>query len=131
MSQFEKLIILFACMLFLTVYRSYLGDDDVVYKFMDRKPTPQESIIRIRWVLLKAFAAISGGVVLASAIIVSLRSQSIHLSESQLDLLFFASMGVVVCLIGFIQNGIRLLTGRRQRPIIDVEIWRRNFGMRR
>jgi hypothetical protein len=52
MSQLQSWIVSFVCLLGLTTFCSYIGDDDVVYEFFDRKPTPREAIIRVRWVYL-------------------------------------------------------------------------------
>jgi hypothetical protein len=51
-----------------TAYCSYIGDDDVVYQYLYRRPTPKEGLRRIRWVLLKMFTSIYVGFLLASGI---------------------------------------------------------------
>ncbi len=65
MSQFQGWIILFVALLALTAFCSYIGDDDIVYQFLDRKPTPREGLVRVRWVMLKAITSAYGGGVLA------------------------------------------------------------------
>jgi hypothetical protein len=55
-------LIFIAALFVLTGYRSYRGDDDVVYDLY-RGPTPHEGIVRIRWVLLKTFTSIYGSFV--------------------------------------------------------------------
>jgi hypothetical protein len=89
MSQLQSWAILFVCLLSLTAFCSYIGDDDVVYEFLHRKPTPREAIIRVRWVLLKAVTSIYGGCVLAAAILQPLKGFNlINPSENE-----------VVCLV--------------------------------
>jgi hypothetical protein len=57
----------FVCLLAVTVFCSFKGDDDVVYHFFDRKPTGREALIRIRWVVLKTITSVYGGALLAVA----------------------------------------------------------------
>jgi len=122
-------IVFVACLLVVTGYCSYIGDDDVVYQYLDRKPTPQEGVRRIRWALLKATASIYGGALLAAAVLVMLRACcAIVLAGDPAVLISFACMGVVCLLIGVVQNGIRILRGRPTRPLIDRVVWQRSFG---
>jgi hypothetical protein len=125
----QKLFVLSAFFLGLTALCSYIGDDDVVYRFLDRKPTPHEAIIRIRWVMLKAVASIYGGFLLGSIVKKSLLGCcSIGLSENPAVLIAFACVALVSLLIGVMQNGIRRLRGRAARPLIDAVVWRRSLG---
>ena len=68
MSHIYSSIVVFVCLLVVTGYCNYIGDDDVVYQYLDRKPAPDEGLRRTRWVLLKASASIYGGFVLAAAV---------------------------------------------------------------
>lgn len=127
----QSWVILSIFFLGLTAFCSYIGDDDVVYQFMDRKPTPREAVVRIRWVLLKMATSIYGGFVLAAAVKKSLVGCcSVHLSENPVLLIVFVCMGVVSLLISLLQNQIRRLRGRPTRPLIDRAVWRRNLGQR-
>jgi hypothetical protein len=124
-------VILVVCLVGLTALCSYIGDDDVIYQFLNRKPTPREAIIRIRWVMLKALTSIYGGGLLAIAIVRFLMSCcSINLSENPATLTGFACMAVASLLISVMQNGIRHLRGRPTRPLIDRVVWRRSLGPR-
>jgi hypothetical protein len=69
MSQLQTWTTLFVLLLALTAFCSYIGDDDVVYQFLCRKPTPREALVRVRWVLLKTITSLYGGGALALAII--------------------------------------------------------------
>ena len=121
-------MILFVLLLGLTAFCSYRKDDDVVYDFLDRKPTPRESIIRIRWVLLKALTSIVGGGVLAlSILMLVMKFNFIFPSKNAGILLGAICMGVVNLSIGLLQNVIRWLTGRTRRPVFDRVIWRKNL----
>jgi hypothetical protein len=129
MSQIQKWILWFVILLAVTAYCSYIGDDDVVYKFLDRKPTPREGMIRIRWVLLKTFTSIYGGALLSVAIgIYGLRNLwSIHLSKNQAVLLALVCIAPANLMIGVLQNEIRRLTSRPKRPLIDGTVWKHNL----
>lgn len=122
-------IIVFSCLLILTAYCSYVGDDDVIYQFLHRKPTPQEGLRRIRWVLLKAFASIYGGLVTVSAIQALLKQCcSVTFVGNPAVLTGFACMAIVSLAIGLLQNGIRRLRGRPRRPVFDPVVWQRSRG---
>jgi 4-hydroxybenzoate polyprenyltransferase len=128
MSQVQSWIILFVCLLALTAFCSYIGDDDVVYQFVDRKPTPREGLIRIRWVLLKTFTSLYGGVVLATALTSVLGNFfPISLSKNQAALVALACVVIAGLLIGVLQNQIRRLRGRPTRPLVDLSILKRNL----
>jgi hypothetical protein len=121
-------IFVFVCFLGLTLFRSYRGDDDVVYRFIDRKPTPQEGLVRIRWVLLKAFASFYGGLILTLVVVYIARLfYPIHLTRSQTPFLSLACIVLVSLAISLLQNEIRRLCGRQKRPIVDWSILRRNL----
>jgi hypothetical protein len=127
-SKILTWVVLFVCLLGLTAFCSFIGDDDVVYQYMDRKPTPREGIIRIRWVMLKALTSIFGGGVLGIAIDKFLSDYfSFDISKNQAGLTALACFAVVGLLIGVLQNEIRRARGRPSRPLIDGAVWRRNF----
>jgi hypothetical protein len=118
----------FVCLLIATGYCSYIGDDDVVYQYLYRKPTPNEGLRRIRWVLLKTFTSVYGGFIVAAAVrqVLTLCC-SITLSRDPTLLVAYACMLLVALLIGILQNGVRLLRGRPTRPLIDPIVWQRSF----
>jgi hypothetical protein len=131
MSQLQSSAILFVILLALTAFCSYLGDDDVVYNFLDRKPTPREGFIRVRWVLLKAITSICGGAVLAVGGMELIRLFCpLNLSKNEDVLLRALGMGVVSLLIGVLQNEIRRLRGRPRRPVFDWSILNHNLKQR-
>lgn len=128
MSQTQSWIILFVLFLGVTAFCSYIGDDDVVYRYLDRKPTSREGIVRIRWVILKTLAAIYGGGVLEAVIgKLLIACCSIVLLGNPAALTVLVCIALVGLLIGVLQNGIRRLRGRPTRPLIDPVVWRRNF----
>jgi len=111
-----------------TAFCSYIGDDDVVYHLLDRTPTPRESLIRVRWVMLKGIASICGGSVLAVSAVESIRIvYPLNMSGNQAVLLALLCTGLVSLLIGVLQNEIRRLRGRPSRPLIDLVILRHNL----
>jgi len=118
------------CLLMLTAYYSYIGDDDVVYEYLYRRPTPNEGLRRIRWVLLRTFTSIYAGVILAAVVRnLLIRCCSINfVGHDQAVLLAFACIALVSVLIGILSNGIRRLRGRQTRPLIDPVVWRRSKG---
>ena len=60
------------------------GDDDVVYKFFERKPTADEAKQRIRYVLAKFAAAISGaGLLVIFSVKFLIAELGLKLSPSQ------------------------------------------------
>lgn len=127
MSQIQSWIIVFACLLGLTAFCSYIGDDDVIYLYLYRKPSPREGIVRVRWVLLKTFTSLYGGLASAPAVIRILEDCcSISLSKDSIALIAFGFMALASLLIGILQNGIRWLRGRPRRPIIDRVVWQRS-----
>src|SRR5689334_10155164 len=112
MSQFQGWIILFIVFLILTAFCSYIGDDDVVYQFLNRKPTPREGLVRIRWVMLKAITSIYGGCVLASLLFdIIIRVYRHRIPIAEVVLFSTMCMGIVSLLIGVLQNEIRRLPG--------------------
>ena len=114
-------------MLALTAFRSYKGDDDIVYDYFDRKPTGREALIRIRWVILKTVTSLYGGAVLAMAVAFPLIVWfKIRPSNNAAVLLVVACVGVVSLAIGLLQNWIRGLCGRPWRPLVDVAIFKKN-----
>ena len=128
MSDLQGQIVLFVCLLLLTAYRSYKGDDDVVYQALGRKFTQREALIRFRWVVLKTITSVIGGAVLGIAEFEFIRLfYPLRLSGNQAVLLAFISMGIVSILIGVLQNEIRHLCGRQYRPVIDWGILRHNL----
>jgi hypothetical protein len=124
----QKLLLISLFLLGLTAFCSYIGDDDVVYDIQNRKPTPREAIIRIRWVMLKIVTCIYGGFFLASAVTTLLLGCcSLSLSKNPSILIAYACMAPVALLIGILQNGIRRLRGRPTRPLVDWSILQRNL----
>jgi hypothetical protein len=129
MSQIQSWIIGFICLLALTAYCSWIGDDDIVYQCFDRKATPREGLIRIRWVILKTLTSVQGGTLLAVATVMVARTMSqAKPSQDEFVLLFVACTAVVSLLVGVHENEIRRLSGRQRRPLIDLAIWRKNLG---
>jgi hypothetical protein len=118
------------CLIFfsLTVYCSYIGDDDVVYRYMGRKPTPEEAICRIRFVLAKAVASIYMGSAIAILLGLEIIKETLgfSISENQSVYLIVVCICIANLLIGVIQNWIRRSQGRQQRPLIDVALWKYN-----
>lgn len=118
------------CLLLLSMGSSYVGDDDVVYDYLYRKPTPHEGLRRIRWVLLRTFTSIYAGAVLTRAILnipqgcCAIRA----VGHDQAALLLLACVALVSLLIGILSNGIRRLRGRPTRPLLDPVVWRRSRG---
>jgi hypothetical protein len=86
----------------LTLYFCVQGDDDVVYKFMDRRPTGQEAIARIRFVLAKLFASLSGGALMVAVLgkVVLKSIFSITISENSGVLLGLLCILIASMLIG-------------------------------
>jgi hypothetical protein len=129
MSKHQIWIMVFVGLFSLTALCSYIGDDDVIYRFLDRKPTPHEAIVRIRWVILKAVTSIYGGGVLAPFIILCLVSCcAIIPSKNQVVLLTVVCAGLVSLMISVLQNQIRRVRGRPTRPLIDRAVWQRSLG---
>lgn len=129
MSHIHNMIILFVGLLGLTAFCSYIGDDDIIYQFLYRKPTPREGLVRVRWVFLKALTSIYGGGVLAVGVAKLLAvCCSVSFSKSLIVPAILACVGLVFLAIGILQNGVRRLRGRPIRPVIDPVIWRRRSG---
>jgi hypothetical protein len=129
MSKLEKAIVLVVCLLPLTLFCSYIGDDDVIYQFLYRKPTPHESLARLRWVILKIMTSIYGGFVLSAAVRKFLAACfSVSLTDFAHAQVVLACIGVVALFIGLLQNAIRYASDRPLRPVIDPIVWRRSRG---
>lgn len=129
-AMHSELTYVFIIALSLTLLFSFFGDDDVVYKFMGRKPTPQEGLARIRFVLAKAFAAMSGGALVVGTFGAYTFHDLLHVqpSKNQLVLIALVCMGLVVLLIAGLQNIIRYLLGRQIRPLVDISLMRSNLA---
>jgi len=130
MSYPQVLMLCIVCFA-LTALSCYAGDDDVVYKCLDRKPTPREAVIRVRFVFSKTFTSILGGELMALFIgrDILKTKYAIALSDDQFVLLTVVCVGTFSLLIGVLQNGMRRLQGRPQRPLIDGVIWRHNLRL--
>ena len=125
-----KLTLLGIFFLTLTICCSYIGDDDVVYQVIGRKPTPREGLIRIRWVLLKTFTSIYVGFAIAYSLKRFLvHGYSIELSKNSSVTIAFSCVALAALLIEALQNVIRRLTGRLARPLNDWSVFRRNLGI--
>jgi hypothetical protein len=123
--QIRNLAVIFTL---LTLISSWVGDDDVVYAFWDRDPTPNESIRRLRYVLVKFFASLYGGGYLAL-----LLGRDVIKGMLMIDfpkVVFVVLIGICIgafsLFIGVIQNQIRSLNGRPKRPPYDLALRRRN-----
>ncbi len=126
----NKVIIIFVTSLILTLIFSWKGDDDVAYLFFAKKPTGTEAIRRIRFVLSKSLASVTGGaltsVILVKYIITKVFN-NIIMSNNKILLLIILSIFIFSALIGLIQNVIRLVRGRSTRPIVDFSILKFNI----
>jgi hypothetical protein len=128
----EVRIVVFVCLLAWTIFLSYKGDDDVVYQYFDRKPTGREALIRIRWVMLKFITSIQGGALLAVLLGFPLiRHFHIAFSKHEAGVLGIVCVCIVGLAIGILQNGIRRLCGRPNRPPLDLTILQKNLRQRR
>lgn len=117
---------------------SLKGYDDVVYDFMNRKPTGQEGIKRIVFGSAKIMTALTGGELFLITLFPLLRryeaAHNVQISQNQIVLASLVSMCLVWGAIGIFQNTIRLLQGRTTRPLYDFSIARHNlrqWGRRR
>jgi len=128
MSHTQEIILSFVFFAALTVWCSYIGDDDIVYKFLDRKPTPQEGVIRIRFVILKTITSVYAGSLMSIWFVQYIKSiYLINLSKNQAVLLVLIFIAMSSLFIGIIQNGMRYLQCRPRRALIDTIIWRHNL----
>jgi hypothetical protein len=112
----------------LTLLSSWVGDDDVAYNCLDRKPTGKEGIARIRYVLVKFYASMSGGALLTIAFVKEVLERILFIKVSLIEAFCIspAFIAIVALLIGVLQNGIRLYQGRQTRPVFDVSLLRHN-----
>ena len=117
----------------LTMYSSWIGDDDVVYACMHRKPTNHEGLRRMRYVLVKGFASMSCGGYFASVFGEYILKPTVmpQISHDQAVLIILIFMGITGLLIGVIQNVIRQYQGRQLRPPFDKELFVYNLNRRR
>lgn len=130
-SVFKKRAIYSAIALALLISSCLSKDDDVVYKFFKRKPTPKEGFARIRFVLIKVFASINIGVMLSIFLIPIIENYiEYNLSENYSVIFMVVMIAVTSLLIGYIQNLIRILQGRPIRPIFDVAVLKYNINAR-
>jgi LytS/YehU family sensor histidine kinase len=131
-ADLQGTLLKFLIFFLLTILSSYVGDDDVVYKLIDRKPTGKEAIARIRFVMVKVIASIFGGAVLAAFIglVVIRRLFSFSLSGNQGVLLAVFCIAITALSIGEAQNIVRLIQGRQYRPITDhFTVLKHNFRL--
>lgn len=124
----DSLIIRSCVFLVLTLISSWVGDDDVAYTVMGRKPTSQEGIARIRYVLVKFFAMFYGGALLAFVAVQQIVQRIFLLNVSKFEYLCLQVLCMILLglFIGVVQNWIRSLQGRKKRPICDVALARYN-----
>jgi hypothetical protein len=124
----DKLMTLAAIFFALTLISSWIGDDDTAYKFWGRKPTGAEGIARIRFVLVKFFASLYGGVLVAFLLASYVRDAFSMTMPNEYFVCFMAlCMALFALFIGVMQNGIRLIRGRKLRPIYDLALLRYNL----
>ena len=114
----------------LTCFLSYIGDDEVAYKILKRKPTPKEGMARIRFVLVKLLSCLYGGSALSYFLVQKILKERLGFSFSGNEsiALILVSMGFVFLFIGAVQNLIRILLGRPRRPILDFSLLKHNLS---
>ena len=124
-----RYILWFVALLACTLYSCYIGDDDVVHRFMGRKPTPQEALSRIRFVIFQAFATFFAGIVATLSFIyyVIFGFLEISISGWQPSIMVLFFMLPSYALIVGAQNLVRLGQGRQARPLFDKVIFRYNL----
>jgi len=127
----QMALISFLIFFALTLISSSVGDDDVAYKFFDRKPTGKEALARIRFVIAKVLASLYGGGLMAFFIAQTLARNDLlsSISKNQSILLMMLCIVAVALLIGIVQNFLRLIQGRQQRPIFDQAILKHNLRL--
>lgn len=112
-----------------TMICSINGDNDAVYRYWNRKPTPQESFAWVRFVLSKYIASIYcgafTGVWFVRNIYLAFIARSI--TNNQAVLIFALAMFFVYCAIGVAENAIRLIQKRPTRPLVDMAVYRRGI----
>lgn len=104
----------------------WAGDDDVIYRFLNRRPTPQEGLARTRFVLIKILASFCGGALMMLYFSVYILRQmlAIRISNNEALLLLIPFVGIAGLLMGIIQNIIRGMQARQQRPLLDPLVFR-------
>ena len=131
MTVISQTALVFLISFGLTLISSYLGDDDVVYKFFNRKPTGKEAIVRICFVMVKYFASISGGCLISAfvGLVILKRIFFLNMTKDHAVLLTLFFIIVAYLLIGVIQNVIRRMQGRQPRSIFDWAIYKHNIKL--
>ena len=133
MQLFSKalpLLIIFTLSLFVTLLLSAKGADDIGYSIWRRKSTPEEGFLCVRFALVKSFASINGGLLLASPLVAFVMPVVFRITLTQDAALAVAvtCMIVVGVMIGEFQNLVRRSQGRTRRPSIDFDLLRHNIG---
>jgi hypothetical protein len=118
--------LLFGAFLISFVASCWVGDGDVIYDILHRKPSSKETVQRVRFVLLKAFT-IFYGALLATIFVGHSVIEGMLLIKvwgNDVLIIFLPCWAVVALLVGILQNVIRQIQGRELRPLIDRVILR-------
>ena len=143
MSTAQPFLLLFLLSASVHFWQVINGFDDILAQVEGRKPTGQEGIRRIGYVLVRACAAASGGYLLAGKMLIFIRTQPYTpkflalfgvvrddprsiLHFSLLVLIFSSFLSLL--LLRLAQNTVRKFQGRNPRPWIDWTPFRRTFG---
>ena len=113
-----------------TMFFSYLGDDEVAYRFIGRKPTGKEVVARLRFLIAKFCACLSGGIVMAVFFMQYIYAGIFSLpkpSPNRLALLYLLGVFAAFLLCGVLQNIIRRLQGRKPRSVYEKEVLKDNL----
>jgi uncharacterized Tic20 family protein len=112
-----------------TLWCSYKGYDDVIYQYKGRKPSNNEGITRIYFVIIKSVAVIFGGCILVTFIyIIFYITLNIKLNYIMKWFFIFTSMLLMSIFIGLVQNKIRSVQGREKRPPLDIDLIKYNLN---
>jgi hypothetical protein len=114
--------------LVLTLIFVGLGDDDVAYKCMKRKPIGNEVAARLRFVAAKMAASGWGGALMVrfGGLYILERFPSQFLRENIL-VFWIPCFVVVYSLVGALQNIVRFFQGRKPLPLFEKELAKYNL----
>ena len=119
------LLWVFLISLSVTVVFCWNGDDDVVYRFFERKPTGTETMQRIRFLFAKFSTVFSGSgflIIFLAKMLIGHTNVPISINLNKTALMFLVAMAIEWAFIGVVKNQIRRFQGRIPRPVFDLSV---------
>jgi hypothetical protein len=123
------ILLVFIFFFFLTMFSSHWGHDDIIYKYWGQRMPREEASKMTIFVLLKLAASLSGAFAIANLIRFLVLNQYVpdpEFTKDGAELFAVFSIFAAFAVVGAAQNALRLVEGRKTRPIVNLAIFAEN-----